>query len=365
MASRTKKILLGFGIGCGGLILLGLVFLISFFAWLTRPGELLEPERLVGSDTRGFVEWTLSLEDPGTKKFIEGLIERAQSRQNRPQTPLPPQLESLLLGWQEKRNRENLERLFPLSLGWTLRAGEEPGEDRHLFSASLKSAGNRLVFADWILAFTLGMSDQREARRIAYGDETLYQFQMPGRDPLVVFLRGNDVFFTYDMATARQAVDRLTGPAPAAGESTGLEELFAGVPEDRSLRGALTNARTEIFRAWRKIAVRVEDPAELEEMTRSLQGAILSGNLAAEGQLEGRLALLCPDEEWAARNVERAVGAFQDGLDYENLELESGGTADGRWIRIDFRLEGFFGLLERLEGLEERNGGIIIRDREE
>lgn len=352
MASRGKKFLIGCGIGCGALILVVIVLTVSFFTWVSRPGELLEPENLLSSDTLGFVEWTLTLEDPGTKRFVEGLYDSSQAQRSSGQTPLPPELEKILLGWQDNRNRESFEQLFPVSVGWLLRAGEGPEEDRHLFSLSLKTAGNRLVFTDWILGLTLGLSRQKEAQKISYKDENIYQFGLPGRDPLVLFLRGNDLFFTQDLDTARQAVDRLVEPDPAR-EHSAVEDLLAQVPQ-APLRGALSNERGEIFRSWEKLAVKMEDRDAVRKMTDALQGVALSGDLSEEGKLLGLLELHGPDAAWASLHTDQALEVFRTGLDYEGLDLETQARAEGNRIRIEFQLGGFFNLLDQLDGPSAR-----------
>jgi hypothetical protein len=347
MASRGKKFLIGCGIGCGALILVAIVVMISFFAWISRPGELLEPENLLSSDTLGFVEWTLTLDDPGTRRFVEGLYDESQAQRAQGRTPLPPEIEKLLLGWQDKRNRESFEELFPVSVAWLLRAGEGPQEDRHLFGVSLKTAGNRLVFADWVLGLTLGLSGKREAQKIPYKGENIYLFDLPGKDPMVVFLRGNDLFFTHDLDTARNTVDRLVEP-DSTRERSPVEDLLAGAPEAPPLRGALSNGRGEVFRSWEKLAIKVEDRDALREMTDALQGVTLSGDLSEDGMLLGRLELHCPDAEWASSHAEAALQAFQMGLDYPGLGLEAQARADGNRILIQFELGGFFTLLDDL-----------------
>ncbi len=347
MASRGKKVLIGLGIGCGGLILLVVVVIAIFASWVTRPGELLEPETLIGSDTIGFVEWTLSLEDPGTKEFVEGFFDKAEGS-SAGQTPLPAELEKILLGWQKKSNRKKMEQMFPLSLGWTLAPGHEPEEDLHLFSLSLKNAGNRLVFTDWMLGLTLGFSNASEVSKIQYKDENIYQFGMASKT-LVVFLRGNDLFFTYDLDTAYQAVDRLVDPATPAAGATDLQKLFARAPEEQPLRGALTNGRRELFRVWERIAVHVEDREALQEMTDQLRGAVLVGSLESDGRLRGKLELLAPDADWALENQEAALRALKQGFEYEGLALEATSRAEGEWIQIEFSLAGFLGFVDRLD----------------
>ena len=74
MERRSKKILTGCAIGCGGLLRIFIGVCISLYAWINRPGELLEPSVLLGHDTTGYIEWTLSLDDPGTQEFVEHLL---------------------------------------------------------------------------------------------------------------------------------------------------------------------------------------------------------------------------------------------------------------------------------------------------
>lgn len=353
MASRGKKILVGIGIGCGGLLLLFAITVAVFFAWLGRPGELLEPGTLLGSDTTGYAEWTLRLEDPGTEEFVAEVLGRAQQPRGGGQSPLPPGLENILGGLQERQNRRQLQELFPAVAAWTLHPGETAGQDLQLLSVSLQSAGNRMVFADWMLSFSLGMANAPEARKIPYGDENIYQFQIPGGEPVTFFLRGNDLFFASNLATAQQAVDRLA--RPATHPSSPLENLFARAPE-APLRGALTNGGGEIFRVWERIAVRIEDPEELQKISQPLRGMVLSGRLTGEGTVEGRLGLLGPDAGWAAAHLEGALVALQVGLDLEPLRLEVEGAIDGEWMQIDYRLVGAMELWDGLIELPDEQG---------
>lgn len=350
MAGRGKKFLIGCGVACGTLFLLAIVLMVSFYSWLSRPGELLKPESLLSSDTLGFVEWTLTLEDPGTRRFVDSLYERNQAQHSPGQTPLPPALEKLLMGWQGKHNRKSFEQLFPVSIAWFLRAGEGPEEDQHLFSLSLEKAGNRLVFTDWIMGLTLGLSQQRQAQKIPYKEENLYRFNLPGQDPLVVFLRGNDLFFTYDLDTARRAVDQLVTP-DSSRERSAVEDLFARAPVNQPLRGALSNGRGEIFRTWEKLAVQIKDRDAVRQWTDALQGVTLSGELTEDGKLLGELELHCPDAGWASSHADGALQLFVAGLDYEGLDLETQGRADGDRIHIEFQLGGFVKLLEQLDGV--------------
>ena len=84
MTSRGKNILIGSLITGGALIVLVIAAAIGFGVWLNRPGELLDPTRLLSSGASGYAEWTLRLDDPGTEGFVELLIEADSG--NTPQT---------------------------------------------------------------------------------------------------------------------------------------------------------------------------------------------------------------------------------------------------------------------------------------
>ncbi len=53
MASRNKRILIGCAVGCGAMVVLVIGLAVAFGLWIKSPGELLEPQRLLGADTTG------------------------------------------------------------------------------------------------------------------------------------------------------------------------------------------------------------------------------------------------------------------------------------------------------------------------
>ena len=170
MEPRTKKILLGLSIGCGGLVVLVLAVIVAFVVWLKQPGELLEPGRLVGDDTIGYAEWTLRLEDPGTERFVEDLLTRFQANQQEALDSLGSGPLAALGQWQKNRDREKFRDLFPLGAAWILTRSDTPDRRHHLLTLSLEQMGNTLVLADWIMGLLRNQLDEDFMQVIPHED---------------------------------------------------------------------------------------------------------------------------------------------------------------------------------------------------
>lgn len=323
--------MIGCGIGCGALVVLGVSSCLGVVFWVTRPGELIEPERLLAPDTTGYVEWTLRLEDPGT----EGFVERAIQLMNEFQRQNNEQLPAVLRGLQNRQGRRNaaqMRGLFPLTMVWTMQPGQQSGTDLHLLSLSLKQLGNRMVVADWFMGFVFGRDPQ--SRVLEHAGEQIYQLRLPPANRVTFFLAGNDVFFCSDFDTAAQVVDRLGRPDPT-GSSDDLARLLAQVPEDRALRGAIVNAG----QLERLLGRRVD--------LNDSRGLILGGGLQSDGSFQARIEVLGPTRDWAEHRVGPLTTFLRQQLP-EETAAEIGGTADGERVVIDVTLPDLVGSIETL-----------------
>ena len=346
--TRGKKILIGCGIGCLGLLVLGVGGCISFTVWLNRPGELLEPERLVDRGTSGFVELTLRSEDPGTARMFVRLLEASQRVNRRALDHLGPGLSNWILQMQQRRSERQLRELLPTSFSWTMHpGGPEADQDLHLFALSIERLGNRMVLLDWILGRVLRRG--REAASESYGDERIYTFQTDeGLEP-AVFIRDRDIYFATSVTEARRAVDMLRGEegvSSARGEDVG--PWLANLP-DAALRGALTNVNGEILRTW--IALAGDEAAVAapdSEPWASMRAVTISGGFVESGRFEGVADFWGPDAAWA----EAHAGSFAETLvrDYSRghfpFELEV--SVEGERIRVRFAADDLALWLESL-----------------
>lgn len=339
MQSRAKRLLIGCGLGCGTVVLLVVASCVSIMVWLNQPGELLEPDRLLGEETTGYVEWTLRSEDPGTMEFTKRLLDTIVEQQNRHRTPLPPLIDGWLSERQRRESEKDLNDLFPTVVAWTLRPGAPGEDDLHLLSASVASLGHRLILADLLLGFFFGWSEEIET--VQHEGEKIYRFPLQKMGDVVFFIRRGSVFFTSDLETSRRALYLLNRTETAGRAPTELERLFARAPRDGSLRGALSNTHGELARLW-DAWVGPDDPVDWS----ALVGVTLSGGFTASESLRGVVELHAVDASRAGALAPVFVGALREALADVPIELEE--DVAGPKIAIRFSIDDIPQRLERL-----------------
>lgn len=347
MASRSKRILIGCALGCGTLLVLVIGLVVGFSIWLGSPGELLEPQQLLGSDTTGYVEWTLRLDDPGTDGFARKLVETIQNFSTQGADEMPESFRGWILTRQKKQTEKDILKLFPLVAAWTLQPGKTAETDLHLVSIGMERMGHQLVLGDWILGFVLDRTDEIDVDH--YRDEKIYRVPIRDDTTLTVFLRDGHLFLTSDLETARVAVDRLIEDARTQRKESGLDRFFAETA-GHPLRGALTNGRGEVLRLWQRLSD--VEPADSDgDLWQELRGVSLSGGLRDDGSLAGTLRFHGSDPEWAGARVQRLDQALRTLPFLAELTLETKARVVGERVEIDFRIENLTDALSRVDNL--------------
>jgi hypothetical protein len=328
MESRGKKILMGCGIGCLVVVVACIGSCVTFVYWLNRPGELLEPELLVGNDTTGYAAWTLRLEDPGTREFTETLINTMQDHGRRDSdVKLPTVVNDWLAGFQRKQNRKDIEEMFPLVVAWTQRPGAGPGEDLNLFTVSIVNAGNRMVLADWIMGFILSRATDSDLNLVEYRNENIYHLSPSQDQRLAAFIRGNDLFFTSDIDTARLAVDHLLEPSESNTAPYELRDLYDRVPADTPMRVAVTNHDGALGR--------IMDFLGGELPPDRILGMTVSGRFTDSQTFRATAEFLCDGPSGAADSADRLVEMLRSIQEPSGFEVEMDTAVEGEWIRIE------------------------------
>lgn len=293
---RGRDLLIGCGLGCLGVVVLGIAGCVGFRVWLDAPAEVLEPERLLAGDTAGHLELRLGLDDPSTVRFLEQIVAQTEP----PETRDLPSWARRLIELQNRRRLGQMRDMLPAVLAWTLTPGPD-GEDRHLISLSSEGIGNRLTLARWILGLVLRRSG--DVQVVEYRGVSLLRLPpSDGAEPVLVLRRG-DLHYASAPEVAERAVDRLVdGPRDDAGAASELEAWFEALPADRPLRGAIGNERGELARLLRRLQALPDDGREVSELA-GVRVLTVSGGFADGPSLEGTLEILGPSSRWAEENA--------------------------------------------------------------
>lgn len=332
MAGRARKIIVGILIAMGCVVAVVVAFLFTFFAWVGRPGELIEPERLVSADSTGYAEWTLRLEDPGTEGFLRLLIQATRDIPSDATDDLPPFVDGWLRDRRESDALEDVSGLLPALAAWTLHPAPKGGPNLHLVSVSSEGLGNQLVLADWIAGFAVARMPNASVH--PYQGEKIYQLTLRERDyEGTFFARRGAIFSTSDLDTARQAVDLLAQAEVAEDRpATDLERLFATTQGAGPLRAAVGNTNGELAHVWTKLGGQALAD---DDVWQGLAGATVTGSLQADGAFRGVAELLtagggAPREPDAQAFAE----ALRTRLDTLSLDAEVQAVALDDRIRI-------------------------------
>ncbi len=315
--NRTGQVVVGCGVGCGILLLASVGACIGFVSWLKRPGELLEPARLLDRSTLAHVEWTLRIEDPGTEQAFAALLEGLD--RNRAAVPFVPEV---FRRWSSESDERELRQLFPLTVTWSLRRGAT-GERDHLFAASVPTMGNRIRIIDWFLGFAARRDGDLE--QIEHAGEQIYRVRRSGT---AFFFRTDGVFLTTDVDRAKSTVEALDRRTPSAHEAGELEELLAGLPETARLRGAALNEDGACAAILGWLTGRPVEDVDLS----TVQALTVAGGFTPSAALEVLLTVRSTDPRWGASHGERLASALAERLDAEVTAVDT--AADPLVLRI-------------------------------
>jgi hypothetical protein len=343
MQGRAKKILFGCLGGCGLMLVISIGSCVGFTIWINAPGEVLEPRVLLGPETTGYIEWTLRLEDPGTAEFVNGMFEGVSKLSRESDSPLPDGLEQLLNARQMKSARKDIKKLFPMVVAWTAHPADQPAEDEHLFTASARGLGHRMVMLDWLLGLVLRWSDDVETVR--HDGEKIYLLNETNGTRPACFINRGIVFVATDVESARRTKDRLDRPR-VAGSAAGTEltVLFDALAQDQPLRGALTNRGGELRRILDGLDLPTEQVSD--ETWEEVRGATISATFRDENVFGGAVDILGPSSEWAQTHA-ATLGATLEALFEESrVDFDTEIRQVGDRVKVEFSTTNIFDQIE-------------------
>jgi len=345
MEPRTKKFLFGCLGGCGFVVLMFIGSCIGLTVWLNSPGAVLEPQVLLGPETTVYVEWTLRLEDPGTAEFTEGMLQSFGELSNQNDSPLPDGMEQFFNARQMKSARKDIKKLFPVVVAWAVRPADQPAEDEHVFTASARGLGHRMVMLDWMLGLMLRWVDDIETVR--HEGEKIYLLRETDGTRPAAFIHRGIVFVATDIESARRTLDRLDRPVVGSNAGAELGALLDGVPQDPPLRGALTNRDGELRRVLEALDL---DPEQVSATVwNEVRGVTVVADFRDQNVFGGTLNLHGPSVDWAQANTAPLGAALEELFGQSRIDFLTEVRQVGDRIQVDFSTVDLFDQIEDLD----------------
>ena len=295
---RGRKLLFGCLGAFVAVVVIVVICIAAFVAWLRTPGVLMEGRSLVDARTAVYAETHLRPDDPGLLKIFDEMVQEQQNRRDR-LVASDPNVTALIRSFLEnlphrKGRQADLDKILPIVVVATRREAEGGGLSPLFFAISAPKVGNRLRFADLLGSFFMRWakpdSDLRSER---YGEEVLYLLDADGRK-FWATIRGSDVLVTGEEAAMKETLDRLNGASgPADPSGNELSALLARRPE----KASLFLAAREGFASETVDTIADLVPAfgaALRPLVKDAGGIYLWGSLLGTDLLEGELHVLEP-----------------------------------------------------------------------
>ena len=337
---KGRRWLLGCLGGCGLVAILLIGSCVAVTVWVNSPGEVLEPQAIFDPQASGYVEWQLSLDDPGTEAIVEAFTRLTDREEDLPESRIVRTMFRL----NQRRQERELRRLFPASAAWMTYAAEAEGEPPgNLFTFSVARLVNQSRVADWVFARVARFADDLPTLR--YNGELILAIE-EGDTRVYAFLHPLGVFWSNRLEVAQRTIDALQG-ARTEGPQTLIERELGGLTGPGAIRGVVLNDDGQIARRLQSL---LDEPLD-EEMVRLLEEVdflTLEGGPAAGGNIE--LAMELSADPTLLPVAERAVEGLMSELTDLGLEVRSETRAFARGITVDVVVVDLPGTLDRIGG---------------
>ena len=307
---------------------------VGFTVWVNSPGEILDPQLVLDPEAAGYVEWQLSLDDPGTEEIIQAFARLTNREDDLPQS-------RLLRGffrYNQRRQEKEMRKLFPATVVWVPYA-QGAGSSGDLFSVSVARMVNQSRIADWVFTRVASFADEMPTVRykgelILSVDEENSQFH--------AFLHPLGAFWSNRLEVAQRAVDALQADALPATNNRLTREL-AGLQGPGAIRGVLTNPDGLLVEKLRAVAVGGLDP-DIETALSAVEVLALVGGPMEGGDVRLTLDLEVPDEEREVVRaaIERLLSELRDGA----LPLVATVGPAARGLEVQLLIEDLPGTLD-------------------
>lgn len=332
--SRGRRILLSCLGGCAMVLVLLVGSCVAFTVWVNSPGEILDPRLVLDPEAAGYVEWQLSLEDPGTEAIVQAFARLTDREEDLPQS----QLLRGIFRYNQRRQEKQLRKLFPATVVW-VPYSREAGGSGDLFSVSVARMVNQSRIADWVLSRVASFAE--EMPTVRYKGELILSIEEEDAQ-FHAFLHPLGAFWSNRLEVAHRAVDALQSDEMLADGNRLTRELSA-LQGPGAIRGVLNNPDGLLVEKLRAVA-----PTGLDPDVETALGAVDALSLVG-GPMEGGDVGLTLDLQVAPEELEVVTAAVERLLaDLREATLPVVATLEPgpRGLRVDLFIEDLPGALD-------------------
>ncbi len=322
--SRGSRVLLGCAGFAIGAVIVILIVVAAFMAWMKTPGLPLEGRRLVDPGTVLYAELNVRPGDPVALELLGKVLgARSRERAMEKQEEIPGPLRWAFGRAAGGSSAPDLGKILPLIVMVTRQEGAEGVPSAALLALSFPKLGNRMRMVGWIVSLIAGWGGgDRDISAQAYRDEKLLTIDADGEKYWASFV-GSDFLLARTETPLKWAIDRIKEPTPEGGA-----ELLAARPEEALLYlGAREGYAGSVIDLFRRASP--EFATVLGPLVEGAGAIRLWARLETPDLLSGemRVAAGSPDEEEAdeyAGSVTAVVRGGEITLALEPLPKEPG-----------------------------------------
>lgn len=335
--SALEKLLIGCALGCGVLIVVGLM-VGSFGAyWFFSPGEQVATGQIVGEDSVALVRLNELATDPGTQALLTTFLRALDKVNRRQQEQILPESMRWLTRFQRSSKASDFNRFIPREATLVVEMPEGATDPAVVVAVNFRTMV-RPVKAMFAL---IGRSEGREDFHSRYRDYDVYRLSQDD-DAFVSFV-GSTLLFASAEPTLRTAIDRIEGVIPS-----GAERLTRDVPEGTwDAAGVVANEQGAAVDVIRKLLDDEDlEPPGGDEADLDLRFGL---DIVTADEIAAQIYLDCEDEAQAKAWLEILEGHFEALKEHASdmgLTLEVEAAVRERRIVAELRLTGIEAAIE-------------------
>lgn len=336
-----EKVLIGCAVGCGILVVIGILAAAGGAYWFFSPGEQVATDAIAGDDSLAMVHMTELADDPGAQALLTKVLVRFDEISRRQQQEnLPESMRWISNLPRQSPSSRDLAMYIPKEVTLTLERSDHGGRPDFVVAANLRTMV-RPIKAGLAL---IGRGEGDPNFHSQHRGHDVYHME---HNAFVGFVE-NTLLFSDAAPALERAIDRIVAGGEAPAPVRPLRVKLSTPQGDWDASGVLSNEDGLLAQLLRDLEPgMVPDKAEQLEFSFGL-------DLVSADEATGQTVLACADTQqalaWLMELDRRSERLIEEAARY-GLELDIDSRVEGRQVVSELRLTGIEAAID--EGIEE------------